>query len=247
MPQPRHIAVTAPAADPKALDPEGEVCRAISPVLVRVGDKWSVLVVTVLGSGPAPLQRNQTSGGRHFATHADPDAARPGARRPGDAHGDGEYAAQSGLCADGYGAVAMAAGAAAERVGAGQSFRHRSGAPDVRPARSAAVSCRACVGDGGAAGARPFGRAKLQPAVIADRPIRYLHEFIAPPHATRHTPHVRTVNNLPTQHKRGGAVVRERSSWNGRRGAVVRARARPRAPPAAATAEPAARYFPDAP
>src|SRR3982751_5476567 len=31
---------------------EPEDCRAISEVLARVGDKWTVLVVTVLGEGP---------------------------------------------------------------------------------------------------------------------------------------------------------------------------------------------------
>ena len=30
-------------------------CRAISDVLARVGDKWSVLVVTRLGSGSIPV------------------------------------------------------------------------------------------------------------------------------------------------------------------------------------------------
>jgi DNA-binding HxlR family transcriptional regulator len=29
-----------------------EDCRAVSKVLARVGDKWIVLVVTVLGDGP---------------------------------------------------------------------------------------------------------------------------------------------------------------------------------------------------
>src|SRR5215204_1648884 len=29
-----------------------EDCRAVSEVLARVGDKWTVLVVTVLGAGP---------------------------------------------------------------------------------------------------------------------------------------------------------------------------------------------------
>ena len=29
-----------------------EDCRAVSEVLARVGDKWTVLVVTMLGSGP---------------------------------------------------------------------------------------------------------------------------------------------------------------------------------------------------
>jgi DNA-binding HxlR family transcriptional regulator len=34
-------------------------CRAISDVLARIGDKWSVLVVTRLGPGPGPLRFNE--------------------------------------------------------------------------------------------------------------------------------------------------------------------------------------------
>jgi DNA-binding HxlR family transcriptional regulator len=33
-------------------DPHSPVCRTISNLLQRVGDKWSVLVVTTLGEGP---------------------------------------------------------------------------------------------------------------------------------------------------------------------------------------------------
>ena len=33
-------------------DPGGEDCRAVAPVLSRVGDKWSVLIVRALGPGP---------------------------------------------------------------------------------------------------------------------------------------------------------------------------------------------------
>ena len=32
--------------------PLSENCQAVSEVLARVGDKWTVLVVTVLGEGP---------------------------------------------------------------------------------------------------------------------------------------------------------------------------------------------------
>jgi DNA-binding HxlR family transcriptional regulator len=47
MPEPGHIGVTGPI-----LDPASEDCRAVSAVLVRVGDKLSVLVVALLGDGP---------------------------------------------------------------------------------------------------------------------------------------------------------------------------------------------------
>jgi DNA-binding HxlR family transcriptional regulator len=33
-------------------DPNSPVCRTISDLLSRIGDKWSVLVVTTLGDGP---------------------------------------------------------------------------------------------------------------------------------------------------------------------------------------------------
>ena len=34
------------------LDPQSSDCRAVSSVLARVGDKWSVLIVALLGDGP---------------------------------------------------------------------------------------------------------------------------------------------------------------------------------------------------
>ena len=33
-------------------DPGSEDCRAVSSVLARVGDKWSVLIIVLLGNGP---------------------------------------------------------------------------------------------------------------------------------------------------------------------------------------------------
>ena len=33
-------------------DHESEDCRAVSSVLARVGDKWSVLIIVLLGDGP---------------------------------------------------------------------------------------------------------------------------------------------------------------------------------------------------
>jgi DNA-binding HxlR family transcriptional regulator len=44
---PEHTHVTAPR-----LDHESSDCRAVSQVLARVGDKWSVLIVMLLGDGP---------------------------------------------------------------------------------------------------------------------------------------------------------------------------------------------------
>src|SRR5258705_2094639 len=34
------------------LDPNTEDCRALSSILARVGDKWTVLIVVLLGDGP---------------------------------------------------------------------------------------------------------------------------------------------------------------------------------------------------
>ena len=42
-----HAAVTAPRPDHRS-----EECRAVNTVLARVGDKWSVLIVSLLGDGP---------------------------------------------------------------------------------------------------------------------------------------------------------------------------------------------------
>ncbi len=47
MTKPGHMAVTA-----RSLHPDSEDCRAVSMILVRVGDKWSVLIVALLGGGP---------------------------------------------------------------------------------------------------------------------------------------------------------------------------------------------------
>jgi DNA-binding HxlR family transcriptional regulator len=38
--------------DTPQLHPESADCRAVSAVLARVGDKWSVLVIMLLGEGP---------------------------------------------------------------------------------------------------------------------------------------------------------------------------------------------------
>ncbi len=40
------------ADDRPYLDPNSSDCRAVSGVLARVGDKWTVLIVALLGDGP---------------------------------------------------------------------------------------------------------------------------------------------------------------------------------------------------
>ena len=47
MTKPGNMAVTD-----RVLHPDSEDCRAVSTILVRVGDKWSVLIVALLGGGP---------------------------------------------------------------------------------------------------------------------------------------------------------------------------------------------------
>jgi len=42
---PEHSDVTVP-------NPNSPVCRAVNSVLARVGDKWSVLIIVLLGDGP---------------------------------------------------------------------------------------------------------------------------------------------------------------------------------------------------
>ena len=46
---PEHIDVTL-AEEP--LSPHGIRCRSIAPILQRIGDKWSILIVMMLARGP---------------------------------------------------------------------------------------------------------------------------------------------------------------------------------------------------
>ena len=48
--EPEHTRVPAPRRQPHAH--EGADCRAVASVLARVGDKWSVLLIMMLGDGP---------------------------------------------------------------------------------------------------------------------------------------------------------------------------------------------------
>jgi DNA-binding HxlR family transcriptional regulator len=45
-----HSQVTV--IDRPHLDPESSGCKAVNTVLARIGDKWSVLIVGLLGDGP---------------------------------------------------------------------------------------------------------------------------------------------------------------------------------------------------
>ena len=52
----RHMDVTAQPVAPAALNgrpaADGSDCERVAPVLARIGDKWSMLVVVLLGAGP---------------------------------------------------------------------------------------------------------------------------------------------------------------------------------------------------
>jgi DNA-binding HxlR family transcriptional regulator len=50
---PEHTEVTEVIeVTPRILERESADCRAVSSVLARVGDKWSVLIIMLLGGGP---------------------------------------------------------------------------------------------------------------------------------------------------------------------------------------------------
>jgi hypothetical protein len=52
-------------------DPSNPVCRTISTLLSRIGDKWTVLVVQTLGEGLEALQRASARDPERVAAHAD--------------------------------------------------------------------------------------------------------------------------------------------------------------------------------
>ena len=49
---PEHIDVTLAQCPTEPLGPEHIRCRSITPVLSRIGDKWSILIVMMLARGP---------------------------------------------------------------------------------------------------------------------------------------------------------------------------------------------------
>jgi HxlR-like helix-turn-helix len=103
-------------------DPESEDCRAVSSVLARVGDKWSVLIIVLLGDGPKRFSEiKRTVGGisQRMLTltlrglEPDDSAAR-------------------GLRVDRARAVFVGSRQAARRVGAGSCAAHHQGTGRVR-------------------------------------------------------------------------------------------------------------------
>ena len=50
---PEHMLVTdGPVTDPAPVEHRQGECQAIAPIFARIGDKWSMLVVLILASGP---------------------------------------------------------------------------------------------------------------------------------------------------------------------------------------------------
>jgi DNA-binding HxlR family transcriptional regulator len=49
---PEHIDVTLAQCPTEPLGPEHIRCRSITPILQRIGDKWSILIVMTLARGP---------------------------------------------------------------------------------------------------------------------------------------------------------------------------------------------------
>ena len=49
---PEHIDVTLAQCPTEPLGPEHIRCRSITPILSRIGDKWSILIVMMLAHGP---------------------------------------------------------------------------------------------------------------------------------------------------------------------------------------------------
>ncbi len=76
---------------PAALHHAG--CRNVAPVLNRVGDKWSMLIVMILSGGPkrfSELKRAIDGISQRMLTLV---AARAGARRPGQQDGHPDHPA----------------------------------------------------------------------------------------------------------------------------------------------------------
>ncbi len=49
---PEHIDVTLAQCPTEPLGPQHIRCRSIAPILQRIGDKWSILIVMMLARGP---------------------------------------------------------------------------------------------------------------------------------------------------------------------------------------------------
>lgn len=48
---PSHMAVTAPSPEEGTIAVDHSQCRRVAPILAKVGDKWSILIVMTLAGG----------------------------------------------------------------------------------------------------------------------------------------------------------------------------------------------------
>ena len=91
--------------------------RAISELLSRIGDKWSVLVVSPLGEGPQRFSALKRRDRRHLAEDADDDAAQSRARRLRHAHRLPDHPAAGRIRADAARARTALPGRRARAIG----------------------------------------------------------------------------------------------------------------------------------
>lgn len=96
---------------------ETSACRTVNDILTRVGDKWTVLVVSYLGNGPMrfnALRRTVNGISQKMLTTTLRNLERDGfvtrTRLP-------NHPAKSGICTDRYGTRFADPGAGARRVG----------------------------------------------------------------------------------------------------------------------------------
>ena len=109
-----------------------EDCRAVSEVLSRVGDKWTVLVVSTLGDGPKRFNELRKALGSISQRMLTLTLRGARARRAGHAHGVPEHPAAGGLRVDQTRPFAARAGERARAVGAEEPLRHPGCAPPIR-------------------------------------------------------------------------------------------------------------------
>jgi DNA-binding HxlR family transcriptional regulator len=121
---PGHIDVTMAVPDSERFEapdetlphPNHQGCRAIAPVLARIGDKWSILIVMILAQGPRRFSelKRQVGGISQRMLTLTLRGART--RRAADPDSDPEHPAAGRLCADRTRPLASGAGDRARRM-----------------------------------------------------------------------------------------------------------------------------------
>ncbi len=122
-----------------------EDCRAVSEVLSRVGDKWTVLVVSELGDGPKRFNEIRRALGSISQRMLTLTLRGSGARRARHPHRVPDHSAARRLRTDQARPLAARAGQRHRPVGAAEPDRNPGGAPPLRlNVRQGAVSVDAC-------------------------------------------------------------------------------------------------------